>query len=79
MSVVWPRPHLPEEIKNYEAWQKRLLSIKPWITWYSQIFGRDNIDFNNEAKLDLYYIQNWSIFLDLFVIISTLKVIFKGK
>lgn len=79
MSVVGPRPHLPEEIRNYEKWQKRLLSIKPWITWYSQIFGRDSLDFDDEAKLDLYYIQNWSIFLDLFVIVSTIKVVFKWK
>ncbi len=79
MSVVWPRPHLLNEVDNYEKWHKRLLSIKPWITGYAQIFGRDSLDFDEEAKLDLYYIQNWSIFLDLFVIISTVKVIFSWK
>ncbi len=79
MSVVWPRPHLPQEVWNYEKWQKRLLSIKPWITGYAQIFGRDRLDFDEEAKLDLYYIQNWSLFLDMFVILSTVKVVFSGK
>lgn len=79
MSLVWPRAHMPEEVDNYELWQKRLLSIKPWITWYAQIFWRDRLDFDQEAKLDLYYIQNWSVFLDLYVIITTIKVVFSWK
>jgi lipopolysaccharide/colanic/teichoic acid biosynthesis glycosyltransferase len=79
MSLIWPRPHLPEEVEKYENREKRLLSIKPWISWYAQVFGRDNLSFAEEARLDLYYIQNRSIFLDLYVIITTFKVIFKGK
>ena len=79
MSLVGPRPHLPEEVKNYESWQKRLLSIKPWITWYAQVFGRDSLDFEEEAKLDLYYIQNRSLFLDAYIILATFWVVFKGK
>ncbi|MEF2174860.1 MAG: sugar transferase, partial [Candidatus Absconditabacteria bacterium] len=79
MSLVGPRPHLQEEVSKYKGWQKRLLSIKPGLTGYAQVFGRDKLDFDEEAKLDLYYIQNWSIFLDLYVIITTLKVVLKGK
>ena len=79
MSLVWPRPHLPSEVKNYELRQKRLLSIKPGITWYAQVFGRDNLDFKEEAKLDLYYIQNRSLFLDVYIILATFGVVFKGK
>jgi lipopolysaccharide/colanic/teichoic acid biosynthesis glycosyltransferase len=79
MSLVWPRPHLPNEVKNYESRQKRLLSIKPGITWYAQVFGRDNLDFEEEAKLDLYYIQNWSLFLDAYIVLATFWVVFKGK
>lgn len=79
MSLIWPRPHLPEEVKNYENWQKRLLSIKPWITGYAQVFGRHNLDFSEEAKLDLYYIRHRSIFMDLYVLFWTFKVVFKGK
>ena len=79
MSLVWPRPHLPNEVKNYESRQKRLLSIKPGITWYAQVFGRDNLDFEEEAKLDLYYIQNRSLFLDAYIILATFGVVFKGK
>ena len=79
MSLVWPRPHLENEVKNYEPWQKRLLSIKPWITWYAQVFWRDSLSFDQEAKLDLYYIQNWSIWLDIYVIVWTFGVIFKWR
>ena len=79
MSLIWPRPHLPEEVENYESRQKRLLSVKPWISWYSQVFGRHNLDFADEAKLDLYYIQNRSIFMDIYVVLWTFKVVFKWK
>lgn len=79
MSIIWPRPHLPEEVSQYKNRQKRLLSVKPWISWYAQVFGRDNLSFDNEAKLDLYYIQNRNIFMDLYVILWTFKVVFKWK
>ncbi len=77
MSLVWPRPHLPKEVEQYEQWEKRVLSIKPWISWYAQVFGRDNLPFSEEARLDLYYIQNWSLAMDLYVIFATFGVVFK--
>ncbi|MCX6823305.1 MAG: exopolysaccharide biosynthesis polyprenyl glycosylphosphotransferase [candidate division SR1 bacterium] len=79
MSLIGPRPHLPNEVKKYESRQKRLFSIKPGITGYAQVFGRDGLDFEEEAKLDLYYIQNWNIFLDFYIVFATLGVVFKGK
>lgn len=79
MSLIWPRPHLPREVNQYQDWEKRLLSVKPWITGYAQVFGRDNIPFEQEARLDLYYIQKWSVFMDFYVLFSTFWVIFKGK
>jgi exopolysaccharide biosynthesis polyprenyl glycosylphosphotransferase len=79
MSVVWPRPHLPTEVEKYDIRHTRLLSIKPWITGYAQIFWRHKLNFDQEAKLDLYYIQNRSVRLDLYVIIMTVKVLFQGK
>lgn len=79
MSLIGPRPHLPNEVENYEHRQKRLFSIKPWITWYAQVFGRDSLDFEDEARLDLYYIQHRSIFLDLYIMFATFGVVFKGK
>ena len=77
MSLVWPRPHLPKEVEQYEQWERRVLSIKPWITGYAQVFGRDNLPFSEEARLDLYYIQNWSLAMDLYVIFATFGVVFK--
>ena len=79
MSLVWPRPHLQNEVNNYETRQKRLFSIKPWITGYAQVFGRDALDFQEEAKLDLYYIQHRSVFLDVYILLATFGVVFKGK
>lgn len=79
MSIVGPRPHMPNEIENYKPRQKRLLSTKPWMTGYAQVFGRDTLSFDQEARLDLYYIQNRSIRLDIYVIFMTIKVLFKGR
>lgn len=79
MSLVWPRPHMPDEVNKYDKRQERLFSIKPWITWYAQIFGRDKLSFDEEARLDLYYIQNRSLFLDIYVLVSTIKVVFSGR
>ncbi len=79
MSLVWPRPHEPFEVAQYEDRQKRLLSLKPGMTGYAQLFGRDKLAFEEEAKLDLYYIQNRSIFLDIYVLVGTVKVVFKGR
>lgn len=79
MSLVWPRPHLPSEVEKYEPRMHRLFAAKPGITWYAQIFGRDSLPFHEEATLDLYYIQNWSIAMDLQVLLSTIKVVFAGR
>ncbi len=79
MSLIWPRPHLTREVEQYTSWEKRLLSVKPGITGYAQVFGRDNIPFSQEAKLDLYYIQKWSIFMDFYVLFSTFGVVLKWK
>jgi len=79
MSLVGPRPHLENEVAQYEPRMKRVLSIKPWITGYAQIFGRDKLPFEDEAKLDLYYIRKWSLALDIYVIFATIGVVFKGR
>jgi len=79
MSLVGPRPHMPNEVNAYDQWQERLFSIKPWITGYAQIFGRDALPFEEEARLDLYYIQHRSLLLDMYVLVSTCRVVFSGK
>jgi lipopolysaccharide/colanic/teichoic acid biosynthesis glycosyltransferase len=79
MSLVGPRPHLLNEVEKYADRQKRLFSIQPGITGYAQVFGRDDLDFEEEAKLDLYYIQNRTIFMDIYIMFATFGVVFKGK
>ncbi len=79
MSLVWPRPHQPREVEKYLTHHKRLLTIKPWITWMAQVNWREENDFDDEAKLDLYYIENWSLLLDLKIILKTFNSILLRK
>ncbi len=79
MSLVWPRPHMPHEIEQYQPRHKRVLSVKPGITGYAQIHGRDTISFDEEAEKELLYLQNRSIFLDLYIILATASVLFVRK
>ncbi|MBN2363372.1 sugar transferase [candidate division WOR-3 bacterium] len=79
MSFVGPRPPLPEEVKMYKNWQKRKLSMKPGLTCLWQIGGRSKIlDFDKWVKLDLEYIDNWSLWLDIKIMIKTLPAIISG-
>ena len=79
MSLIGPRPHLPTEVETYEGRHKRLLAIKPGITGYAQVYGRDSLNFEAEAKLDLRYIQHWSVWLDLKILLMTFGVLGRGK
>ncbi len=71
MSLVGPRPHLPEEVAKYESRHKKVLSIKPGITGLAQVSGRSDLSFDDEVRLDTYYIENWSIILDLILLLKT--------
>lgn len=77
MSLVGPRPHLPEEVAKYEQHHKFLLTIKPGITGLAQIGGRSDLPFNEEVRLDTYYIENWSLWLDLKILLKTISVVLK--
>lgn len=79
MSLVGPRAHEPREVAEYEDNYMKLLSIKPGITGMAQVSGRSDLKFKEEFKLDLYYIENWSMFLDLKIIFKTFKVVFFDK
>ncbi len=79
MSLVWPRPHQPREVNNYELYQKRLLTIKPGMSWMAQVNWREKNNFVKEAKLDIFYIENWNILLDLKILFKTLPVLFSRK
>ena len=79
MSLVGPRPHLPEEVARYEKHHKKVLTIKPGITGMAQVSGRSDLDFEDEIRLDNYYIENWSILLDLFILFKTPFILLKKR
>ncbi len=79
MSIVGPRPPLPHEVSRYERWQRRRLSVKPGITCTWQISGRNDIDFETWMKLDLAYIDQWSLWLDLKIFLKTIPVVLLGR
>ncbi len=79
MSLVGPRPHMPKEVAKYERWHKKVFNIKPGITGLAQISGRSDIDFDEEAKLDTYYIENWSLFLDIKILLKTPWAVLFGR
>lgn len=78
MSLVGPRPHEPEEVAQYKKGHMKLLMIKPGITGMAQVAGSSDLDFEREAKLDIYYIENWSLFLDLIILVKTFFIFLKG-
>jgi len=79
MSLVGPRPHMPKEVAGYEKWHKKVFNIQPGITGLAQISGRSEINFDEEAKLDIYYIENWSLWLDLKILFKTPLVVLFGR
>jgi lipopolysaccharide/colanic/teichoic acid biosynthesis glycosyltransferase len=79
MSLVGPRPPLPQEVARYERWQRRRLSMKPGITCLWQVSGRNEINFQDWMKLDLTYIDNWSLLLDLKILLKTVPVVILGR
>jgi exopolysaccharide biosynthesis polyprenyl glycosylphosphotransferase len=77
MSLVGPRPHQPDEIARYEKHHKMVLAIKAGVTGLAQISGSSDLPFEEEVRLDTFYIENWSLWLDLKIIVRTaLKMFF---
>lgn len=79
MSIVGPRPPLYYEFKQYEKWHKERLNVNPGITGLWQIYGRSKTSFNEMVQMDLKYIKNWNIFLDIRIILQTPLVIFSCR
>ncbi len=71
LSLVGPRPHLPKEVDSYKPHQKKVLTIKPGISGMAQTSGRADLDFDEEVALDMHYIENWSPWLDLIILVKT--------
>ena len=80
MSLVGPRPPLVTEVNRFENWQRRKLSIRPGLTCLWQVSGRSDItDFDEWAKLDLEYIDNWSLALDLKILLRTIPAVLASR
>jgi exopolysaccharide biosynthesis polyprenyl glycosylphosphotransferase len=78
MSLVGPRPPLPSEVDRYEPWQRNRLLTKPGMTGLWQTSGRSDIGFERMVQLDLQYIEHWSLWLDLRILLATIGVVFRG-
>lgn len=79
MSLVGPRPPIPDEVERYQRWQRRRLSMKPGLTCLWQISGRNQIDFDRWIQLDLEYIDSWSPWLDLKILLKTVPAVLSGR
>jgi lipopolysaccharide/colanic/teichoic acid biosynthesis glycosyltransferase len=80
MSLVGPRPPIPAEVERYDDWQRRRLSMKPGLTCIWQTTPRRNdISFNDWMKLDLQYIDTWSLGLDFRLLLKTVAVVLLGQ
>ncbi len=79
MSLIGPRPPLPEEVTLYEDWQFDRLEVPPGITGLWQVSGRSELSFDQCVRLDLFYIENWSLSYDLYILAKTLPVLFTRR
>jgi len=79
MSLVGPRPHQEREVNKYREYHRRLLTVKPGITGLAQVAGRSDLDFEDEYRLDVFYIENWSLWLDIATCFKTIGVLFRKR
>ncbi|MBI4128532.1 MAG: sugar transferase [Parcubacteria group bacterium] len=77
MSLVGPRPHEIPEVARYQRHHRRVLMIKPGITGLAQTSGRSDLDFEEEVRLDTYYIENWSLWWDMKILVKTLHALWR--
>ena len=79
MSLVGPRPPIPAEVERYEDWHRRRLEVVPGITGLWQVSGRSELSFDEMVMLDLYYIENWSLVLDLQLLMRTIPTVLAAR
>ncbi len=79
MSLVGPRPHEKEEVEKYEDTHKKVLILKPGITGMAQVSGRSDLEFEEEVKLDVLYIEKWNLMLDIIILFKTPFVLLKKR
>ena len=79
MALVGPRPPIPAEVERYAPWQRRRLAMKPGMTCLWQVSGRSDLDFTTWMELDLAYIDNWSLWLDLKILMQTIPAVLSAR
>jgi exopolysaccharide biosynthesis polyprenyl glycosylphosphotransferase len=79
MSLVGPRPAIPEEVAQYQSWQRRRLRMRPGLTCLWAVSGRDSVDFETWMRLDMQYIDNWSLALDWKILLRTIPQVLSGR
>ena len=79
ISLVGPRPHQPDEVALYERHHKKVLAVKAGVTGLAQVSGAEKLPFEEEVKLDRYYLENWSIKKDVVILLKTLGVLIFGR
>jgi len=79
MSLAGPRPPLASEVAEYKTWQRERLRVKPGMTGLWQVSGRSDLTFDEMCLLDIYYTENWSLGLDVRIILRTIPLFFFGK
>jgi len=79
MSLVGPRPPLPSEVIHYQPWHQRRLEVKGGLTGLWQMSGRSDLTFDEQCLLDIYYIENWSLALDIRLILQTLPYLLLAR
>jgi lipopolysaccharide/colanic/teichoic acid biosynthesis glycosyltransferase len=79
MSLLGPRPHLPSEVEKYSKSHRRLFTIKPGMSGMAQVAGNAGLPFEEEAKLDIAYIEQWSLRLDIVLLIKTFLILLTDK
>lgn len=78
MSLVGPRPPLPQEAEGYEQWMHRRMFVRPGISGLWQVSGRSDLDWDESVRLDLYYVENWSMMGDLLILWRTVRAVVRG-
>ena len=78
MSLVGPRPPVPAEVARYSWWQRRRISVRPGLTCLWQVKGRNKVSFEKWMEMDLFYIDNWSLWMDIKLMAQTMPAVVRG-
>jgi len=76
---VGPRPNLPDEVEQYQEWHKKRLTVSPGITGMWQVSGRSDLTFDEMVLLDIYYVENWNLAMDLGILARSIPAILGAR